>query len=74
MILGGLAAEHLAFGYSELLHSDVSKVSLCISGIAELQNQPFRFTYLKSRMVMHAWLLVIYVTKLINSWTEFLSG
>ncbi|KAK4391814.1 hypothetical protein Sango_1959200 [Sesamum angolense] len=27
-ILGGLAAEHLIFGYSELLHSDVEKVSL----------------------------------------------
>ncbi|KAL0337267.1 UNVERIFIED_CONTAM: hypothetical protein Scaly_2001800 [Sesamum calycinum] len=28
VILGGLAAEHLIFGYSELLHSDVEKVSL----------------------------------------------
>ncbi|KAH6829312.1 hypothetical protein C2S53_011536 [Perilla frutescens var. hirtella] len=29
--LGGLAAEHLLFGYAELLHSDVEKVSLCIA-------------------------------------------
>ncbi|XP_042060381.1 uncharacterized protein LOC121804782 isoform X1 [Salvia splendens] len=27
VILGGMAAEHLLFGYSELLHSDVEKVS-----------------------------------------------
>ncbi|KAL8498097.1 hypothetical protein ACS0TY_021430 [Phlomoides rotata] len=26
VVLGGLAAEHLVFGYSELLHSDVSKL------------------------------------------------
>lgn len=30
VILGGLAAEHLLFGYSELLHSDVQKVTCCL--------------------------------------------
>ncbi|KAL3829994.1 hypothetical protein ACJIZ3_018796 [Penstemon smallii] len=31
VILGGLVAEHLSFGYSELLHSDVQKVSFMSS-------------------------------------------
>ncbi|XP_059302755.1 uncharacterized protein LOC132054778 isoform X4 [Lycium ferocissimum] len=39
VILGGLAAEHLIFGYSELLHSDVQKLDRVLSWLCLNENE-----------------------------------
>ncbi|KAI3447156.1 hypothetical protein Pfo_003821 [Paulownia fortunei] len=39
VILGGLAAEHLLFGYSELLHSDVQKLARVLKWLGLKENE-----------------------------------
>ncbi|WMV41867.1 hypothetical protein MTR67_035252, partial [Solanum verrucosum] len=39
VILGGLAAEHLVFGYSELLHSDVQKLDRVLRWLCYNENE-----------------------------------
>ncbi|KAL3537977.1 hypothetical protein ACH5RR_001343 [Cinchona calisaya] len=39
VILGGLAAEHLTFGYSELLHSDVEKLDRVLKWLGFCQDE-----------------------------------
>lgn len=39
MILGGLAAEHLVFGYSVLLHSDVQKLDRVLRWLCFNENE-----------------------------------
>ncbi|KAK6126781.1 hypothetical protein DH2020_039470 [Rehmannia glutinosa] len=39
VILGGLAAEHLLFGYSELLHSDVQKLKTVLKWLGFTENE-----------------------------------
>ncbi|KAL2555248.1 hypothetical protein Fot_08867 [Forsythia ovata] len=39
VILGGLVAEHLLFGYSELLHSDVEKLDRVLKGLGFTEDE-----------------------------------